>query len=238
MKKKSIVLLITLSMILGTCGCGNHKLAADTTATTTEAVSDVAYDTGSYINSISCEAEEDGLSYGTIECKYQDEYTTEEALCPVEDMDWNTEEYRYYEENSWMSSQTSPFSTFAADVDTASYANLRRMLVQGSRIPADAVRLEEMINYFHYDYPEPATGEPFSVTTQIAPCPWNDDTDLLLVGLKAQNIDLSERKPSNLVFLIDVSGSMDSADKLPLVQRSFSLLCRELDENDRISIVT
>lgn len=156
----------------------------------------------------------------------------------IEMLDWNTEEYNYTPENLWMSAKSSPFSTFAADVDTASYANVRRKLLGGQTVPKDAVRIEEMINYFSYDYPEPKAGEPFSVTTQIAPCPWNEDTELLLVGMKAKDIDMEKRTPSNLVFLIDVSGSMNWDDRLPLVKRSFRLLCEELQEGDRISIVT
>ncbi len=152
--------------------------------------------------------------------------------------DWNTEEYSHIDENGWKSTATSPLSTFAADVDTASYANLRRMIYNGERIPEDAVRIEEMINYFSYDYPEPRRGEPFSVTTELANCPWNSDTRLMLVGLKSKDVDMRERADSNLVFLLDVSGSMDSPDKLPLLQRSIRMLCEELSPRDRVSIVT
>jgi len=154
------------------------------------------------------------------------------------EIDWNTEEYNYFAENPWMAVKSSPFSTFAADVDTASYANLRRMLTRGQTVPASAVRLEEMINYFHYDYPQPAYGEPFSVTTEMAPCPWNEDSLLFMVGLAAKELDDRERADSNLVFLIDVSGSMEGADRLGLVQRSFKLLCEELRPGDRVSVVT
>ena len=152
--------------------------------------------------------------------------------------DWNTEEYSYTPENGWMSVAASPFSTFAADVDTASYANLRRMINQGKNVPADAVRIEEMLNYFHYNYPAPQDGEPFSVVTRLAPCPWNTETDLFLVGLQAGEVKESDRPASNLVFLVDVSGSMDEPDKLPLVQRAFRMLAERMDEHDRISIVT
>lgn len=153
-------------------------------------------------------------------------------------IEWNTEEYDYFKENAWMNVKMSPFSTFAADVDTASYANVRRMLTRGQQVPVDAVRIEEMVNYFHYDYAQPKYGEPFSVTTEMAPCPWNEDTMLLMVGLAAKDIDSSERPDSNLVFLIDVSGSMNGEDRLGLVQRSFKLLCEELRPGDHVSIVT
>ena len=161
------------------------------------------------------------------------EYQTAEA-----EPDFNTSEFNAIKENSFKSVVTDPLSTFSADVDTASYTVLRRMIREGRDIPADAVRIEEMINYFHYDYPEPAAGEPFSVTTRLADCPWNSQTKLMMVGMKAKDIDMTDRKPMNLVFLIDVSGSMRSADKLPLVQKAFSMLTEELNENDRISIVT
>ncbi len=152
--------------------------------------------------------------------------------------DFNTEEYSAITENTFMSAVSDPLSTFSIDVDTASYTNIRRMINNGQRIPADAVRIEEMINYFNYDYPDPKPGEPFSVNTEMTDCPWNSDTKLLRIGLKAEDIDLSQRCPMNLVFLIDVSGSMYSYDKLPLVQKSFSILTEQLTPQDRISIVT
>ncbi|MBO4921237.1 MAG: von Willebrand factor type A domain-containing protein [Lachnospiraceae bacterium] len=153
-------------------------------------------------------------------------------------IEWNTEEYKYINENGWKVVSVTPFSTFAADVDTASYANLRRMINKRQNIPADAVRIEELINYFKYDYTAPTGSDPFSITTELAPCPWNDKTKLLLVGIKAKDIDMRQRKPSNLVFLVDVSGSMNGADRLGLVQSSFKMLTEELNENDRISLVT
>ena len=152
--------------------------------------------------------------------------------------DFNTEEYSAITENSFQSVAANPLSTFSADVDTASYSNLRRIIRDGGTIPQDAVRIEEMVNYFHYDYPEPQAGEPFSVTTEIADCPWNADTKLMRIGMKAKDIDMQQRKPMNLVFLIDVSGSMYSEDKLPLVQKAFCMLTEELTEKDRVSIVT
>ena len=152
--------------------------------------------------------------------------------------DFNTEEYSAITENSFKSVIADPLSTFSADVDTASYSNLRRIIRDGGSIPQDAVRIEEMINYFHYNYPEPQSGEPFSVTTEIADCPWNADTKLMMVGMKAKDIDMQQRKPMNLVFLIDVSGSMYDSDKLPLVQKAFQMLTEELTEQDRVSIVT
>ena len=153
-------------------------------------------------------------------------------------IDWNTEEYTTFESNRFLSVLTSPLSTFAADVDTSSYSLFRRKVLSGERIPADSIRIEEMLNYFHYDYAQPKAGEPFGVTTEIAPCPWNESTKLLLIGLQAAEIRKDERPGHNLVFLIDTSGSMNGNDRLDLVKRAFLLLLDELDPEDTISIVT
>lgn len=152
--------------------------------------------------------------------------------------EFNTEEYRDMEENPFLSVKASPLSTFAADVDTASYANFRRQILKDGKAVKGSVRIEEMVNYFRYDYPEPKEGEPFSVTTEIAPNPWNEQTKLLLVGLKAKDVDKEKMPQSNLVFLIDVSGSMDEPNKLPLVQRAFKTLVESMNEDDKVSIVT
>lgn len=154
---------------------------------------------------------------------------------------WNTEEYNGLEEPGFVSVANTPLSTFSADVDTASYSNIRRMIENGyglKDIPTGAVRIEEMLNYFSYDYKLPNKKEPFGVTTVIGDCPWNEDAKLLQIGLKTQEIDFSEAPSSNLVFLLDVSGSMYSNDKLPLLQKSFSMLVKELTEKDTVSIVT
>lgn len=153
----------------------------------------------------------------------------------------NTEEYAQIVENEFVSVGEQPFSTFSADVDTASYSNLRRMIMDGYEldwIPKDSVRLEEMLNYFSYDYAGPKEGEPFGVNTEIAVCPWNPENYVLMVGLQTEAVDFSEAAPSNLVFLIDVSGSMYDPDKLPLLQQSFTLLAGNLTAKDRVSIVT
>lgn len=152
--------------------------------------------------------------------------------------EFNTEEYNTIVENDFKSVKDYPLSTFSADVDTASYSNIRRMIYDGGKVVPDAVRLEEMINYFKYDYKKPTGGVPFSVNTELSDCPWNKNAKLLLIGLQAEEIDLSNRPNSNFVFLLDVSGSMASVDKLPLVQKAFTLLTENLSENDRISIVT
>lgn len=156
------------------------------------------------------------------------------------DIQQNDEEYNYIKENGYTAVSSAPLSTFSADVDTASYTNVRRMIDDGMDVPPDAVRIEEFINYFDYDYTDPADGEPFAVHTELSDCPWNDETELLMVGINTKRFDavLDERPAMNLVFLIDVSGSMYDDNKLPLVQKSFSMLTDNLSAADRVSIVT
>lgn len=152
---------------------------------------------------------------------------------------YNNEEYAEIVENGFINTADENTSTFSVDVDTASYANVRRMIQDEwyEYIP-QAVRLEEMINYFSYDYPVPEDDAPFSVTTELSTCPWNQNNQLMLIGLQADKIDLSSRAPMNLVFLIDVSGSMYGEDRLGLVQKAVNMLAENLNANDRISIVT
>ncbi|WP_347841346.1 von Willebrand factor type A domain-containing protein [uncultured Draconibacterium sp.] len=149
----------------------------------------------------------------------------------------NTENYASISENGFKNVQINPLSTFSVDVDNASYANVRRYLNSGTLPPIDAVRIEEMINYFSYDYAEPKGEHPFSVNTEVALCPWNNEHYLMQIGLKGKSIDKSELPPSNLVFLFDVSGSMNAPTKLPLLKRAFKMLVNELRPNDRVAIV-
>ncbi|MBQ3920156.1 MAG: von Willebrand factor type A domain-containing protein [Oscillospiraceae bacterium] len=151
-------------------------------------------------------------------------------------INYNTEEYSHYDEGGFKSASLSPLSTFSADVDTASYANVRRMIKDGSSIPADAVRIEEFINYFGYDFTAPTGGDAMSVTTTLSDCPWNSEAKLLQFGIRTK--DLDKEPASNLVFLLDVSGSMKSVEKLPLVVDSINKLTENLSSNDTISIVT
>ena len=151
---------------------------------------------------------------------------------------WNTNEYTYIRENGFQSVSVAPLSTFAADVDTASYAQLRSLILAGRKVPEDAVRIEEMLNYFRYDYPQPEGDSPFGVYMELASCPWNKDTLLLQVGLQAQTVIEEDRPQHNLVFLIDVSGSMFGEDRLDLVKRAFQMLLDELQPTDTVSIVT
>jgi Ca-activated chloride channel family protein len=151
--------------------------------------------------------------------------------------DFNTEGYASISENGYKNVKNNPLSTFSIDVDNASYSNIRRFINSGQLPPADAVRIEEMINYFKYDYPEPGGEHPFSVSAELAVCPWNQKHQLLQVGLRGKSIDKSSLPSSNLVFLLDVSGSMSSPNKLPLLKSAFGLLVNELRAEDHVAIV-
>ncbi|MBI5394383.1 MAG: VWA domain-containing protein [Verrucomicrobia bacterium] len=150
---------------------------------------------------------------------------------------FNTEAYAHIRDNPFLSVTENPLSTFSIDVDTASYANVRRFLLQGSVPPKDAVRIEELLNYFTYDYPQPKRGEPFSVNVEVAGCPWDSDHRLMRIGLKGREVPAAKRPPGNLVFLVDVSGSMQPANKLPLLKRALKMLVQQLGENERVAIV-
>ena len=160
-----------------------------------------------------------------------------QQVVEVNDPRYTTESYSSVEENDFLTAADTPLSTFSIDVDTASYANIRRYLSFGQRPPTDAVRIEEMINYFDYDYPEPTGNEPFSTHVEIAECPWNTKHRLARIGLRGRNVDRGETAGSNLVFLIDVSGSMDSPEKLPLLTYALGLLADQLDSRDSVAIV-
>ena len=158
------------------------------------------------------------------------------ALAYGSTAEFNTEAYDSIEEIGFKQVAHAPLSTFSIDVDTASYSNVRRFLNNGSLPPAGAVRIEEMLNYFRYDYPPPAGDVPFSTQMEVAQCPWNGEHFLARIGLKGKEFPREQRPPVNLVFLMDVSGSMSSYDKLPLVQRSLRMLVEEMNEQDRIAI--
>ncbi|MFH1349729.1 MAG: VWA domain-containing protein [Pseudomonadota bacterium] len=150
---------------------------------------------------------------------------------------FNTEEYDRIYENRFKDASQNPLSTFSIDVDTASYSNVRIYISRNQMPPKDAVRIEEMINYFNYDYPKPEGEHPFSIITEISQCPWNLQNRLIHIGLQGRSLDYNDLKPCNLVFLIDTSGSMSSNDKLPLLKKAFRLLLDELTGKDRVAIV-
>lgn len=148
------------------------------------------------------------------------------------------EGYEYVEENRFLDVGKTPQSTFSIDVDVASYSNCRRMVMHENRIPpAGAIRVEELINYFHYQYPQPTGDVPFSITTELGPCPWEPKHQLVLIGLQGKRIETAQLPTNNLVFLVDVSGSMSSHDKLPLLKSSLGLLVNQLRPRDRVAIV-
>ncbi|MEM8969960.1 MAG: VWA domain-containing protein [Bacteroidota bacterium] len=157
---------------------------------------------------------------------------------PEEAPRFNTEEYDRIYENDFVAVWDNPLSTFSIDVDNASYSNVRRFLTQYHELPPpDAVRIEELINYFSYDYPQPRGEHPFALVTEVAQCPWNPEHQLLHLGIQGKSLDYEQLSPSNLVFLVDVSGSMDELNKLPLVQKSLRLLINALQPTDRVAMV-
>ena len=156
---------------------------------------------------------------------------------PPKQPEFNTEAYDYVQDNPFMLAQQNPLSTFSIDVDTASYSNMRRFLSQSMLPPKDSVRIEELVNYFTYDYQPPQNDVPFATHIEIADCPWSIKHRLVRVALKGKEIPLDKRPLTNLVFLLDVSGSMADENKLPLLKRAFKLLVDQLGENDRVAIV-
>lgn len=226
MKKRIAVIVLLMSLTMGSlqgCGMAGNTAAGDTKTEMRD----------------TAEVREDG--YVTEEAE---EAAVESYLEGCYNFDFpgsSDEEYSEWEEKGYAFVSKEPLSTFSADVDTASYSNLRRLIRSGyslEYLPDGAARVEEMLNYFSYDYKEPEGSEPFGVTTQISSCPWNEEAQLLMIGLKTQDIDYEEAPSSNLVFLLDVSGSMYDEDKLPLLQESFCMLAENLTEKDRVSIVT
>lgn len=173
-----------------------------------------------------------GRQPGAGESTFQSDVMPDPALA-------NGERYEGKEVSPIHRVSAEPVSTFAVDVDTGAYANVRRMLRGGQSVPTAAVRTEEMINYFRYDYPLPTTRDaPFSVTTDVSTTPWNPDTRLLRIGLRGYDVASAQRPPANLVFMVDVSGSMQDPDKLPLVKQALSILADSLRPQDSVSIIT
>ena len=150
---------------------------------------------------------------------------------------YNTENYATIHESDFLEVRRAALSTFSMDVDAASYSNIRRFINQGQLPPKDAVRIEEMVNYFTYDYTPPTGKEPFAIATELSDCPWNENHRLVHIGLQGKQIPVEELPPSNLVFLVDVSGSMNSPNKLPLLKSAFRLLVNQMRPDDRVAIV-
>ena len=228
---RAAAFLVSSSLVLQLGGCGLLGGAAQTptSAPQVEANKVSTEDTGATADEM--------VFYETEDLSMMAYSDTEGDYDP-----YNTEEYSALDEPGFVSAASRPLSTVSADVDTASYCNLRRMLTDGwwtDEIPAGAVRIEEMLNYFAYDYKTPSGDDLFEATVQVGDCPWNDQTKLVTLGFAtAPEADGIAQKGSNLVFLIDVSGSMDSPDKLDLLKDAFAELVDKLDKNDRVSIVT
>ena len=251
--KKNIALLTALVITAMTAaGCSNNDSSAmgaapsyDTPATTTgtERSDDMpstttrapSNDSGDYTTT---RPQKNANASNAVA---EGEVPANDSMATYEPYDgWDTqgsEEYNSYTESGFKSVQSEPLSTFSADVDTASYSNVRRMLTDYGYVDPDAVRIEEMLNYFDYEYVKPKN-DLFSINVELSDCPWNNGSKLMLVGMQAKEIKNTDNIDSNIVFLIDVSGSMFDYDKLPLVIESFSMLTDNLTENDRISIVT
>ncbi len=223
---KRMALILCIVLILPSIMACASKMDKSTGQEASNGVSDVQFVTSTSQNYTLSESEAKGYDSGKAD------------MDSSVNLDFTTEEYNKVEEQRYQSTKNQPLSTFSADVDTASYSNIRRMLKEGRMVDTGAVRIEEMLNYFNYDYKQPDGESPFGVTTELSDCPWNPDSKLFLVGIQTEKIDFSKSAPANLVFLIDVSGSMMDENKLPLVQRAFLLLTENLTEKDRISIVT
>lgn len=222
MKKKIIPFILSLSMI-GLTACGSDKSMNSTAGNRSDNYyyneSDDASDNDIYLKNIEYSDNSDNMVNGNFQ-------------------DITSENYSYAQENGFKLAKSEPLSTFSADVDTASYTNIRRLINDNYQVPENAVRIEEMLNYFNYDYTEPSSNSIFSSTIEISDCPWNQNNKLMLIGLNTSSMDLETLPPSNIVFLLDVSGSMSDYDKLPLIQEAFTMLAENLRPCDRISIVT
>ncbi|MFV8356335.1 YfbK domain-containing protein [Flavobacterium sp. XS1P32] len=161
----------------------------------------------------------------------------EQAVVPPKSIEVSQEDYENFVENQFESPKSAPLSTFSIDVDNASYTNVRRFINNGQTVPKDAVRVEEMVNFFKYKNPQPQDQNPFSISTEYSDCPWNPKHQLLKIGLQGKNIPTDNLPASNLVFLIDVSGSMSDLNKLPLLKQSLKILVNELRKKDKVAIV-
>ena len=262
MKKKMVIWLLTLAMAVSTvagCGASNETAPASDTATAVDYAASETYDDVEYEPAAESPAEAPVTSEQSASKKSgmrNDSTLSFNSAATAESEAWydNTYDYKGYdipdasgedytvnEENGFFNVMESPLSTFAADVDTASYSNMRRFVNEGYGLydfPAGSIRAEELINYFKYDYAAPKNGDRFGVDAQVSDCPWNKNNKLMILGVNTKELKEKNRPDSNIVFLLDVSGSMSSANKLPLLKDAMELLADNLTENDRVSIVT
>jgi Ca-activated chloride channel family protein len=229
MTSKSTALIAVLLVVCIACNQENKRAAqADTTYVNKQGVSEVTLVTPNELKA----PQSSKLTTPVIQ---KDEETRIEITS--QNGGFDTEDYDNIVENQFLSPLQEALSTFSIDVDAASYSNVRRYLQNGSLPPAGAVRIEEMVNYFDYNYPQPQNDDPFAVITEVAECPWNTKHKLVHIGLQGKKIPADNLPASNLVFLIDVSGSMEDPDKLPLVQASLKMLTDQLRERDKVAIV-
>lgn len=239
-KKNLICGILLVSIMASFTACGRKEEVAQNDGiayveTYPETFGTVLYEPSESMKAISDTAAE--------EVYYDNSYEKTSACVAgdYEDIYMNTEEYSPIKESSFLSSITTPLSTFAADVDTASYSNFRRFVNAGYNLfnfPAGSIRTEEMLNYFTYNYEEPKGGEPFGVQAMVSECPWNTSNKLLRIGITTAEMDSREIPDCNVVFLIDVSGSMQDENKLDLIKKVMVPVIEQFDSNDRISIVT
>ena len=242
---KVIVIFAIIALFTGGCTVESTDLATRTTPVVPLEQEDLALMFGTRLHEearrermpgtdalvMPSQANSPGIAYKTMQA-------FDLAQLRVASEPLNRENYAHFSDNPLQRVAEDPFSTFSIDVDTGAYSNMRRMLNAGSRPVKDALRTEELINYFSYDYPRPANkARPFSITTEVGPSPWNPDTYLLHIGIQGYDVPRAQLPPANLVFLVDVSGSMQSPDKLGLLKSALRLLVRELKADDRVSIV-
>lgn len=239
-KKNLICGILLVSIMASFTACGRKEEVAQNDGIAYVETYPETFDTVLYEPSESMKA----ISDTAAEEVYYDNSYEETSACVTgdyEDTYMNTEEYSPIKESSFLSSITTPLSTFAADVDTASYSNFRRFVNAGYNLfnfPAGSIRTEEMLNYFTYNYEEPKGGEPFGVQAMVSECPWNTSNKLLRIGITTAEMDSREIPDCNVVFLIDVSGSMQDENKLDLIKKVMVPVIEQFDSNDRISIVT
>ncbi len=238
MKKRTIALVLAIAMAISTAACGDKTAEAphrNTRTTNTAPANTPTQDDGYWVESEpTAEYYDGGATYAK---SASDANCYEYYYSP----DFSGETYDVIAESGFKSAAQAPLSTFAADIDTASYSNMRRFVNSGYGLydfGGVSIRAEEMINYFKYDYDAPKKGEKFGVTSVVSDCPWNEDNKLMILGINTKTLKESKRPDSNIVFLIDISGSMNSANKLPLLKDSMELLVENLSRDDRVSIVT
>ena len=232
---RGFLLLVVTALV---ASCAAHR--EDKPATATERDNTVERRTGSAQTPSSqpAAAEQEAREYLAPAAGSASQLAGNFCCYPTYQEPANTERYQHLDDNPVRLAAEHPVSTFSIDVDTGAYANVRRFLNAGQLPPQDAVRVEEMINYFDYQYAAPQTRDkPFRVSTELAQSPWNSQAWLMRIGIKGFEVAARERPAANLVFLIDVSGSMQSPDKLPLLKNAFRLLTDQLTERDRVSMV-